>query len=262
MPSLRTSDHGNVRVLTLNRPEVRNALDRRLRESLLDALDAAEGDEGVRAVVITGSGGAFCSGMDLAELEGMLDLDEVQHLADSRALSRLFRRIYTFPKPTVAAVDGHAIAGGAGLASVCDLVVMSEDAKIGYTEARIGFVAALVGVYLVRLVGERHARRLLLEARPVGAAEAREMGLVNEVLPAAEVRPRALELASRLARNSPAALRASKELLAGTAGVELSRALESAELLNARARSGEDMREGVRAFLEKRPPRWVDGGDA
>jgi methylglutaconyl-CoA hydratase len=163
-PVLR-EDHGNVRVLALNRPEVRNALSRTLRDTLQAELDEAKRDPAVRAVIITGTGNVFCAGLDLSELQSIVSRSTEENREDSAALASLFESIYLFPKPVVAAVNGHAIGGGAGLASICDLVIMSEDAKIGYTESRIGFVAALVGVFLVRQVGEKHARDLLLSAR-------------------------------------------------------------------------------------------------
>jgi methylglutaconyl-CoA hydratase len=256
MPAILTSDVGQVRILTLNRPEVRNALDRELRAELTEALLSAERAGRVRAAVLTGSGTAFCAGMDLSELESMLDRSAEEHLEDSRGLAELFLTIYSFPKPLVAAVNGHAVAGGAGLASLCDVVVASEDARLGYTEARIGFVAALVGVFLTRLLGERAARELLLDARLIDAAEARRRGLVSEVAPAKDVLERALARARTLAANSPAALAATKRLLTESGGLPLHEALEKAITVNVEARSGDDLREGIRAFLEKRTPSW------
>lgn len=251
-----SEDHGPVRVLTLNRPDLRNALDRRLRQELSDALDQAEEDATVRALVLTGSGTAFCAGMDLGELENLLDYSHQEHLDDSRALGELFRRIFTFPKPIVAAVNGHAVAGGAGLASVCDVVVISEDARLGYTEARIGFVAALVSVFLRRVAGGRIARELLLEARLIDAEEAVTRGLVSESVTPSKVMARALERASVIAENSPVALAQTKRLLTGGGDTTLAEELEFAANVNAEARSSEDLREGIRAFLEKRPPNW------
>jgi methylglutaconyl-CoA hydratase len=257
MPVLLTSDEGAVRVISLNRPSSRNALDSELRQALMEALAAAEADPSVRALVLTGSGAAFCAGMDLAELETLLDRSADQHLEDSRRLAELFLRLHSFPKPVVAAVNGHAVAGGAGLAVVCDVVVIAEEARIGFSEARIGFVAALVGVFLTRSVGERLARELLLEARLIGGREAVERGLANEVAPAAEVLGRAVERARAIAQGSPAALAATKRLLLESSGLPVSEALELAALVNTRARSGEDLREGIRAFLEKRRPAWA-----
>jgi methylglutaconyl-CoA hydratase len=257
MPVLLTSDEGVVRVVSLNRPRSRNALDGELRRALMEALAAAEADLGVRALVLTGSGEAFCAGMDLAELESLLDRSHDQHLEDSHRLAELFLRLHSFPKPVVAAVNGPAVAGGAGLAVVCDVMVIAEEARIGFSEARIGFVAALVGVFLARSVGERLARELLLEARLIGGREAVERGLANEAVPAAEVLRRAVERATAIAQGSPAALAATKRLLLESSGLPVSEALDLAALVNARARSGEDLREGIRSFLEKRRPAWT-----
>ena len=169
---------------------------------------------------------------------------------------RLLETIYLFPKPVIAALNGHAVAGGAGIASVCDLVVMSESAKFGYTEARIGFVAALVGVFLVRQVGEKAARDLLLSARLIEADEALRMGLVNEVCAADRVLGRGLELAAQLAKNAPTSLAMTKSLLAAVPSMGLQEGLRYASELNALARTTNDLKEGVSAFLEKREPKW------
>ena len=258
MPILLTDTRDAVMTLTLNRPEVRNALSLELRAALQGAFEAARDDEGVRAVVLTGAGKAFCSGLDLGELGTLSARSSEENLADSAALAALFKLIYTFPKPVIAAVNGHALAGGAGLASVCDLTVMSDAAKLGYTEARVGFVAALVGVFLVRQTGEKAARDLLLSARLVTAQAALNMGLVNEVRPLDEVLPRALGLAQILKANSPVSLALTKRLLAVVPSLGLDEGLSYATNLNALSRTTDDLKEGVAAFLEKRAPAWAD----
>ena len=256
MALLLSKDKGNVRLLTLNRPEVRNALSTELREALFDALKQAETDDTVRALVLTGSGKVFCAGIDLSELQSLRERSTEANRADSTALARLLERLYTFPKPVVAALNGHAIAGGAGLASVCDLVVMAQSAKLGYTEARIGFVAALVGVFLVRQVGEKHARDLLLSARLVTANEALAMGLVNRVEADGEALDVALSIAAQLADNAPSSLALTKSLLAALPGMGLQEGLRYAVEVNALSRTTDDLKEGVAAFLEKREPSW------
>ena len=257
MPVLLTDTRDSVLTLTLNRPEVRNALSWDLRAALHEAFEQAREDKNVRVVVLTGAGKAFCSGLDLAELTTIQTRSSEENLADSAALAALFKLIYTFPKPVIAAVNGHALAGGAGLASVCDLTLMSETAKLGYTEARIGFVAALVGVFLVRQVGEKAARDLLLSARLVDATEALSMGLVNEVVPVEEVVPRAAQLAHTLKANSPTSLALTKRLLAVVPSLGLDEGLDYAINLNALSRTADDLKEGVAAFLEKRAPVWA-----
>ena len=258
MSVLLTDTRDAVMTLTLNRPEVRNALSLELRAALQGAFEAARDDEGVRAVVLTGAGKVFCSGLDLGELGTLSAKSSEENLADSAALAALFKLIYTFPKPVIAAVNGHALAGGAGLASVCDLTVISDAAKLGYTEARVGFVAALVGVFLVRQTGEKAARDLLLSARLVTAQEALNMGLVNEVRPLDEVLPRALELAQTLKANSPVSLALTKRLLAVVPSLGLDEGLSYATNLNALSRTTDDLKEGVAAFLQKRAPAWAD----
>lgn len=257
MPELQTSRAGAVLIVTLSRPQVRNALSRGLRAELAAALAEAEADDGVRAVVLTGAGEAFCAGLDLAELEASLGYTSERHRQDSRALADLFLQMVRFPKPLIAAVNGHAVAGGAGLVTACDVAVMAEDAKIGYTEARIGFVAALVSVLLVRQVGEKHARDLLLSARLIPAEEAARMGLVNKVCPREEVLPLALTRAEQMVANAPSSLRLTKELLASVGTMPLDDAMRWAVDVNALARTGDELSEGVRAFLSKRDPEWT-----
>lgn len=256
MPELLARREGAILVLQLARPQVRNALSRSLRRSLASALAEAKDDADVRAVVLTGQGNAFCAGLDLGELKGSLTFPSEQHRSDSRALADLFLQMVRFPKPLLAAVNGHAVAGGAGLVTACDVAVMADDAKIGYTEARIGFVAALVSVLLVRQVGDKHARDLLLSARLISATEAARLGLVNEVCPKDEVLPLTLARAEQMVANAPSSLRLTKELLAGVGGMSLEDGMRWAVDVNALARTGDELSEGVRAFLDKRDPDW------
>lgn len=254
--SLVTETRASTRIITLNRPSVRNAMSQQLQKDLQAAFEEALSDEGVRVVVLTGSGKAFCAGLDLSELKTIRERSTEENRADSARFAQLLSTIYNFPKPVVAALNGHAIAGGAGLASVCDLAVMSEEAKFGYTESRIGFVAALVSVFLVRQVGEKQARDLLLSARLLNAQETLSMGLVNHVVPASQVLEKALELAATLAANAPSSLNMTKALLAAVPSLGLQEGLRYATELNALARTTDDLNEGVSAFLEKREPKW------
>lgn len=249
-------DRGVIRFLTLNRPESRNALNQNLQEALLNRLELAKTDARVRIIILTGAGTTFCSGLDLAELEAIRERSTEENRRDSERFARLLTSLYSFPKPVIAVLNGHAIAGGAGLASVCDYVLMSDKAKLAYSESRIGFVAALVGVFLLRQVGERQARDLLLSARLISAQEAKEMGLVNQIVAASQLMPEALELAKRLCQNSPNSLAMTKKLLADVSGKDLAEALHDATELNVLARASDDLKEGISAFLEKREPRW------
>jgi len=244
-----------IALLTLNRPDKRNAISYELIADLQRALDAVE-KSASQVLIITGAGKAFSSGMDLENLKSLIGRTREQNLEDSRTMARLFRSIYDFPKPTIAAVNGAAIAGGTGIATICDFTLATQEAKFGYTEVRIGFVPAIVSNFLVRQVGEKHARDLLLTGRIFGADEALRLGLVNEIVDPDLLLPRACELARTLMENSPASLRATKELLSQTINEELDRRLESAIEGNARVRQTPDFREGISAFLEKRKPRW------
>lgn len=253
---LNEESTSQVRVLTLNRPEVRNALSPALLEALTQAVSDAKRDPEVRALVLTGSGKAFCAGLDLSELKAISQRSSEENRADSERLATLLELLYTFPKPVVAALNGHAVGGGAGLASVCDVIVMSEAAKLGYTETRIGFVPALVSIFLLRQIGEKRARELLLSARLIGAQEAQTLGLINQVVPADEVLARGLEHARGMAQNAPSSLALTKSLLAALPSMGLHEALRFAVDTNTLARTTDDLAEGVSAFLEKREPSW------
>jgi methylglutaconyl-CoA hydratase len=249
------SQEDGIATITLNRPEKRNAISYQLIDELLQALAAVESSD-AQVLIITSSGKAFCSGMDLDVLRTITSRSEAENLKDSQTMARLFRAIYEFPKPTIAAVNGPAIAGGCGIATLCDFTIASEDAKFGYTEVRIGFVPAIVSCFLLMQVGEKVARDLLLTGRLIDGKEAKHIGLVNEVMPAAELSEWCRELAGTLKQNSPASLRTTKRLLAEFATSVLDPAIEAAVRENARIRTTEDFREGVTAFLEKRKPHW------
>jgi methylglutaconyl-CoA hydratase len=249
-----TSDAG-VATITLNRPEKRNAISYELIEDLLGALrEVAQSN--ARVLILTGAGKAFCSGMDLENLKALIGRSAEQSLEDSKAMANLFRTLYEFPKPTIAAVNGPAVAGGTGLATLCDFTLAVTDAKFGYTEVRIGFVPAIVSTFLLRQVGEKIARDLLLTGRLFDAAEAQRIGLVTELVPADQLMQRARALATQLMENSPASLRYTKRLLSSAARAELDRQIEVAVKENASIRSTADFREGITSFLEKRKPKW------
>jgi methylglutaconyl-CoA hydratase len=251
--TLHESD--GIALLTLNRPDKRNAISYELIADLQHALEAVSNSQS-QVVIITGAGKAFCSGMDLDDLKSLIGRTEEQNLEDSRIMARLFRSIYDFAKPTIAAVNGAAIAGGTGIATICDFTLATPEAKFGYTEVRIGFVPAIVSNFLLRQVGEKHARDLLLTGRIFDAAEALRLGLVNEIVEPGRLLPRAYELARTLMENSPASLRGTKELLSQTVNEELDRRLEASIEENARIRQTRDFREGITSFLEKRKPKW------
>jgi methylglutaconyl-CoA hydratase len=245
-----------VATITLNRPDKRNAISFELINDLIRAFDEVANSR-AQVLILTGAGKAFCSGMDLDNLKALIGRSAEQNLEDSETMVRLFRSLYEFPKVTIAAVNGAAIAGGSGLALLCDFTLAVPEAKFGYTEVRIGFVPAIVSTFLLRQVGEKQARDLLLTGRIIGADEAARMGLINEIVAGPEnLMAKAHELAGLLLQNSPASLHATKRLLTDHGRAELDAQVEAAVRENAAIRNTADFREGVSSFLEKRKPRW------
>lgn len=253
--TILVAEENSVRTITLNRPERRNAMTPQMQEELLAAMqEAAAGS--CRVVVLAGVGEAFCAGLDLSSLQGMNDKSAAEHTADAQRIARLFRTLYELPKPTIAAVHGAAIAGGTGLATICDFTLAVPAAKFGYTEVKIGFVPALVSAYLALQIGDKRARDLLLTGRLFSAEEAYRLGLVNEIVQRDQLAGRTLELAETLKANSPQSMTTTKGLLAAQNKGWLDAATEFAMNANAEARTTHDFREGVAAFLEKRKPVW------
>jgi len=247
---------GVVATLTLNRPDKRNAVSYELITDLLRALDEVR-NSSARVLILTGAGKAFCSGMDLDNLKSLIGRTPEESLQDSRTMVSLFRSLYEFPKPTIAAVNGAAIAGGTGLALLCDFTLAVPEAKFGYTEVRIGFVPAIVSTFLLRQVGEKIARDLLLTGRLFDAEEALRIGLLNQIVPPEKLMDRARELAAQLMENSPVSLTFTKRLLTDHSREVLDSQIEAAIRENAAIRSTADFREGVTSFLEKRKPKWT-----
>jgi methylglutaconyl-CoA hydratase len=254
--TLTVSHEGRIATITLNRPEKRNAVSFQLVEDLIAALAAIEKSES-QVVIITGAGKAFCAGLDLEELKSLIGKSQEQNLKDSATMGTLFRSIYDYPKPTIAAVNGAAIAGGTGIATMCDFTLAVPEAKFGYTEVKIGFVPAIVSSYLVFQVGHKIARDLLMTARLFDAAEAHRYGLVNEIVPAENLMTRARELANVLLENSPSSVQATKRLINGFVKEQLDIQVAAAVKDNARIRTTADFKEGVSSFLEKRKPVWT-----
>lgn len=254
--TLQLAFEGGVATLTLNRPDKRNAISFELIDDLLRALDEVAKSDAI-ILILTGAGKAFCSGMDLENLKALLGRTPEENLQDSETMVRLFRALYEFPKVTIAAVNGAAIAGGTGLALLCDFTLAVPEAKFGYTEVRIGFVPAIVSTFLLRQVGEKQARDLLLTGRLFGTDEALRMGLISEMVSPENLMSRARQLAALLMENSAASLRATKQLLTDHARAELDAQIGAAVRENAAIRETADFREGITSFLEKRKPVWT-----
>src|SRR5690349_5573656 len=245
-----------VATITLNRPEKRNAISFELVDDLMRALSEVERSPSL-VLIITGAGKAFCAGLDLDELKSLLGKTHEENVKDSARMAQVFRRIYDFPRPTIAAVNGAAIAGGTGIATMCDFTLAVPEAKFGYTEVRIGFVPAIVSSILVWQVGHKIARDLLMTGRIFDAAEAHRFGLVNEIVAPEKLMPRAHELANSLLENSPSSVRLTKSLMNGFIREQLDGQIAAAVEDNARIRTTADFREGITSFLEKRKPHWT-----
>ena len=244
-----------IAVVTLSRPDKRNAITPQMIRDLMAAFDEIEQSK-AGVAILTGLGKAFCAGMDLAALKDFPSQSPVQIVEDARRIATLFRRVYTFPKPLIAAVNGAAIAGGCGLATFADFTLAVPEAKFGYTEVRIGFMPAIVAAFVVREIGEKKARDLLLTGRIFDSPEAQALGLVNEMVPADRLMGRARELAASLLELSPTSLAFTKRLLVRFELAEIDRELEMAVEESSRIRATADFREGLAAFLEKRKPVW------
>ncbi len=250
-------DRGSVAILTLNRPERRNALSRALVAELRDILDNLSVDERIRAVVLTGSGSVFCSGMDMKEVAEAGDSSESERntIAILQEFADMLERLHTLPKPTIAALNGDALAGGAGLMAACDLAVAAETARIGYPEVKRGLLAAIVMHDLTRHVGDRRARQLLLSGEAISAQVAHEWGLINTLTPVERCLDEAIKLGQQLANCAPGAVAATKRLLDEAAARPHD--LRGAAAVSAAAWASDEAREGIKAFLEKRSPEWT-----
>lgn len=262
MISIEHSRDGRIITLRLNRPERRNALNKSLVLELTRVIASLNQDDFVRVILITGAGKVFSAGADLDALSQMSSASLDENLEDSKALARLFTTIRDSKKVVIAWVNGHAIAGGSGLATACDLSFAAEHAKFGFTEVRIGFVPALVSVLLRSRLSETRVRDLLLTGRLFEAAEAEEMGLITRSVRESELEGVVMETAESIARNtSPEAIARTKILLGQMANLSFDDAMDEAAKANAGARQSSDCQAGVRSFLDKEPAPWIVAWD-
>lgn len=250
--AVRVDDDAGVCRLTLSRPDKRNALDPLAIDELTDALAWADADDRVRVIVLAGAGKDFCTGLDLAALAERKDAGVEEHLADADALADLFLLLRRVRQPCVAAAHGNTLAGGCGLATACDIVLASDDARFGYPEVKVGFVPAMVMALLRRAVGEKRAVELAVTGRTIDAHEAHRIGLVHHVYPAAEFEARVEAYAAELAKHSPTALAFTKRLTYETDAASFEAAIRAGVEMNALARQTEDFRAGVERFLKRK----------
>jgi methylglutaconyl-CoA hydratase len=249
---------GRICSITLSRPEKHNAIDDVMVSELSAAFQTAQRDNDVKVIILKGEGDSFSSGADLAYLQKISKYDFDQNQKDSSNLMKLFLQIYTQRKPVIALVQGNALAGGCGLATVCDIVIAAkETARFGYTEARIGFIPAIAMVFLIRRVGESKARELALRGNTITADEAQQIGLVNLVVPAVHVASAGDKLAIELITNcSGSSMGLVKELVSRISGMTMNDALDYAANLNALTRMTDDCKKGIDSFLKKEPVKW------
>lgn len=247
---------GIARVI-LNRPEVHNALDDRLIADLNAALERIAADPAVRVVMLTGQGGSFCAGADLAWMRRTADYTYEQNLADAQNLARLLHTLNSLPRPTLALVNGPAYGGGVGLIACCDIAIAADSAKFSLSEVRLGLIPATISPYVVRKIGEGNARRYFLTGEVFEAADAVKLGLVHEVVPVDELAEAAAWFFKRLREGGPQAQAAAKQLIARVSGAPLDEALmEDTARRIAEQRATPEGREGAEAFLAKRKPQW------
>ena len=252
---IRYDVEGALATVLLNRPEKRNAIDDQTVDELGEAFATADTDEQVRVVLLKGAGKDFCAGADLSQLERIAaDADPIANLSHAAALGDLFILMRSIAKPIVAAVQGNVFAGGAGLATACDIVIAGESARISYPEVRLGFVPAMVLALLRRAVGEKVAFELAALGEPIPAQEAQRLGIINRVVLDDELDSRSDAFARELATRSASALQLIKRLLYGIDGMSFEQAIQRGAEINVLARSTPDLRAGVARFLARRSP--------
>lgn len=243
--------------ITLNRPEKRNALNAELISELTAAFARAEEDKQVKVVILKANGPAFCAGADLAYLQQLQSNSYEENLADSGKLRDLLLKIYSLKKVVIAQVHGHAIAGGTGLTNACDYSFAVPDAKFGYTEVRLGFMPAIVMVFLIRKIGDQRARQLLLSGELIGAQQAHESGIITKVVEPDSLEKEVETFAEQIIRtNSGESLAMIKQMMAELQGLSLRDALQLAAEMNAKSRGTEDFKKGVASFLERKDLSW------
>ena len=243
--------------ITLNRPEKRNALNAEMVSALKNAFTEAQNDDNCKVIVLQANGEAFCAGADLGYLQQLQNNTYDENLQDSRHLMELFLQIYTHKKAVIGKIQGHALAGGCGLATLCDISFSVPEAKYGYTEVKIGFVPAIVKVFLLRKIGEGKARELLLTGKIISAQEAKDFGLINFISSAETIEADVLDFATKLCNEaSGQSIALVKEMIAEVQHLSVEAGLEYAASMNATARTTDDCKRGIQSFLNKEKLSW------
>ncbi len=255
---VNVSVEGAFARVALNRPEVRNAFDDDLIARLEAVFIELGGNDGVRAIVLTGEGEIFCAGADVNWMRSSVEMTADENRADAIRLAGMLRAIDECPRPVIGAIRGAAIGGGAGLIAACDMVVAAEGTKIGFTEVRLGIVPAAISTFVLPKIGERHARRYFLTGEIFDAVRAREIGLVQEVVDGGDVEETAMKLCRAVARCGPAAVSTAKKLIRDMRARPVDDAIPFTASIIAKVRTSREGQEGLRAFLEKRKPRWIE----
>ncbi len=254
---LRVERRGATAVVTLARPDVHNAFNARLIAELQDAFAHLSADEDLRAVVLQGEGRSFCAGADLHWMRSSLDYTHDQNVADALKMADMLEVIDNCPCPVIARIHGAALGGGVGLTAVCDVAIAEEGARFGFTEARLGIAPAVISPFAIRKIGESHARALFVTAERFSAARALQIGLVHQVVPAAELDAAVAETLAAIGQNSPAAVRAAKRMARTVPHLSHTDARRVTAETIAGLRVSPEGQEGIRAFLEKRTAAWV-----
>jgi len=240
----------DIGILKLNRPDKRNALHPDLVKQMKEKLNDVRDDDKVKVLIITGEGKAFCAGADLSYLSRLRNFSSIENEKDSEDLAELFLMVYKYPKPTIAAVNGAAIAGGCGLASVCDLIVADEDnSRFGYSEVKIGFIPAMVSIFIIKRIGEGIARQLLLTGETINGKRAYEIGFANYIYNNAL--DGAMDVASKIRRNSVFSVKETKSMINSVSGLSVEDAVRYCVRLNTISRSSKDFKNGLESFLKK-----------
>lgn len=254
---IEVSISNRIGTILLNRPEKRNALNSEMAQRLHEALKQLKLDDACKIVIIKAKGEAFCAGADLSYLQTLQSNSYEENLVDSQQLMEMFNTLYHFPKITIAQVEGPALAGGCGLAGLCDFCYATPNAQFGYTEVKIGFIPAIVSVFLTSKIGENLAKQMLLTGDVFSALEAKDMHLISKVIPNDTIEEEVNKLASKLIKSvSSESIALTKQLMASFPGKSINEQLQLASTFNAKARSTQDCKKGIAAFLNKEKLTW------